>query len=94
MTEFDHLSTDEMIEMLRGTVGMRQLAAGYPAEFRTGDLVQFPLGLAHVREQDYRVTRVRADGVVVATAAGSRFEYPVPDEAVIRLGMVHSPNQP
>lgn len=92
MNEDAHVIS-EGIMALRAIAGMRQLDAGYPCVFQKNDLVRALTGVRSNRERDYRVVMVRNNGVGILPADAVH-DHPEPllDEAVLRLGLVHSPN--
>ena len=76
-------------EALADLVRQRQRERGFPHEFKKGDLVRFPLGEPSNRERDYRIKMIYNNGFEVECDG---FTYTHTDEAAIRLGMTHSPN--
>lgn len=80
--------SDDQFEALAALLRQRQRDRGFPEYFEVGDLVRFPLGVPSNAERDYRIKTIYNNGVEVECDG---FVQGHADEAVLRLGMTHSP---
>lgn len=82
--------SDDPFDQLANLLRQRQQERGFTEYFEVGDLVRFPLGVRWNAERDYRIKTIYNNGFEVEADG---FTQAHTDEAALRLGMTHSPNQ-
>ncbi|MFF0055693.1 hypothetical protein ACFYRI_15010 [Streptomyces microflavus] len=81
--------SEDPFTALEALLRQQQVERGFPEYFQVGETVRFPLGIRWNAERDYRIKAIYNNGVEVECDG---FVYAHNDEAVLRLGMTHTPS--